>query len=53
MIDFGLDMPGCAYSTKVLSMAKRIGLFIAAGTDDPKFEHAKVFTAWGLSTWLT
>jgi hypothetical protein len=53
MIDFGHDTPGYAYTAKALSIAQRMGLFLTAGTDDPKFEHAKVFTAWGLSTWLT
>jgi hypothetical protein len=55
MNDFGLDVPGFAYTLKALNMAQRIGLFSISvpRSDNTKFEHAKAFTAWGLSTWLT
>jgi hypothetical protein len=55
MNDFGLDVPGFAYTLKALNMAQRMGLFSTSAprSDHTKLEYAKAFTAWGLSTWLT
>ncbi|KAE8847633.1 hypothetical protein PTNB85_01476 [Pyrenophora teres f. teres] len=53
MNDFGHDKPGFAYSLKALSMAQKMGFFVAPRTADTKFEHAKAFTAWALASWLS
>ncbi|KAI0573231.1 hypothetical protein TUN199_07659 [Pyrenophora tritici-repentis] len=53
MNDFGHDKPGFAYTLKALSMAQKMGLFVAPWTADNKFEHAKAFTAWALASWLS
>ena len=55
MTDFGHGTPGYAYTTEVLNMAVRMGLFSTSAprSEDVNFEHAKAFTAWGLFTWLT
>jgi len=53
MNDFGHDKPGFEYTLKALSMAQKMGLFVVARTAGNKFEHAKVFTAWALSSWLS
>jgi hypothetical protein len=53
MNDFGHDEPGFAYTLKALKMAQRMGIFHLSQGSDTKIEKAKVFTAWGLSSWLT
>ena len=52
MDDFGHDTLGFSYMLKALSMAQKMRLF-APRVDHDKFEHAKSFTAWGLSSWLS
>ncbi|KAH8632172.1 hypothetical protein IG631_13855 [Alternaria alternata] len=52
MNDFGHDTLGFSYMLKALSMAQKMRLF-APRVDHDKFEHAKSFTAWGLSSWLS
>ncbi|KAH5549732.1 hypothetical protein HBI27_015420 [Parastagonospora nodorum] len=49
----GHDRPGIAYARQALSMAHELGVFRAPLIGDPKLNDAKVFTAWGVSTWLT
>ncbi|KAI4948592.1 hypothetical protein J4E91_006018 [Alternaria rosae] len=52
MNDFGHDRVGFSYMFKALNMAQRMSLFTPR-SDDNKFEHAKSFTAWALSAWLS
>jgi hypothetical protein len=52
MNDFGHDEPGFAYTVKALNMAQRMGVFHLRRGDHTKLEKAKIFTAWGLSSWL-
>jgi hypothetical protein len=57
----GHDKLGLQYALKALSMANELGVFHAHHVDekrsdgfyDKKYEDAKAFTAWGLTTWLT
>jgi hypothetical protein len=52
MNDFGHDRVGFSYMLKALSMAQRLSLFTCR-SDNNKFEHAKWFTGWALSSWLS
>ncbi|KAI4615382.1 uncharacterized protein J4E87_009275 [Alternaria ethzedia] len=52
MNDFGHDRVGFSYMFKALSMAHRMSLFTPRSYDN-KLEHAKSFTAWALSAWLS
>jgi len=53
MNDFGHDKPGFEYALKALSMAQKMGLFVATQAAENRFEHVKVFTAWALFSWLS
>ncbi|KAG9195248.1 hypothetical protein G6011_00368 [Alternaria panax] len=52
MNDFGHDEAGYSYILKTLNMAHKMSLF-ALQLDGNRFEHAKSFTAWALSSWLS